>query len=78
MDYKVLELEQSLKSLESKIISANVYLGIDGIIEEKVTAQRVKEWFEDIVHGEVKRYELPRIGALNFVMDKALGRGVTR
>ncbi|QZY57523.1 hypothetical protein K7H06_13205 [Crassaminicella profunda] len=48
------------------------------IIEEKVTAQRVKEWFKDIVHGEVKRYELPNIGALNFVMDKALGGGVTR
>lgn len=48
------------------------------IIEEKVTAQHVKEWFKDIVHGEVKRYELPKIGALNFVMDKALGGGVTR
>ncbi|WP_432404397.1 AtuA-related protein [Wukongibacter sp. M2B1] len=48
------------------------------IIEEKVTAQRVKEWFKDIVQGEVKRYELPKIGALNFVMDKALGGGVTR
>lgn len=48
------------------------------LIEEKVTAERVKEWFKDIVQGEVKRYELPKLGALNFVMDKALGGGVTR
>ncbi|AOT69374.1 hypothetical protein [Geosporobacter ferrireducens] len=48
------------------------------LIEEKVTAARVKEWFKDIVQGEVKRYELPKLGALNFVMDKALGGGVTR
>ena len=33
-----------------------------------VTADRVKEHFAGIVLGDVKRYELPRIGALNFVM----------
>ena len=43
-----------------------------------VTAERVKEWFKEIVHGEVKRYELPKLGALNFVMERALGGGVTR
>ncbi len=47
-------------------------------IEKYVTAEKVKEWFKDIVRGEVKRYELPGIGALNFVMYKALGGGVTR
>jgi hypothetical protein len=45
---------------------------------EYVTAERVKEWFKEIVHGEVKRYELPKLGALNFVMERALGGGVTR
>ncbi|QGU94077.1 hypothetical protein GOM49_02030 [Clostridium bovifaecis] len=48
------------------------------LLQEKVTPERVKEWFKDIVMGEVKRYELPSLGALNFVMDKALGGGVTR
>ncbi|KOA18861.1 hypothetical protein CLHOM_26010 [Clostridium homopropionicum DSM 5847] len=48
------------------------------LLLEKVTPERVKEWFKDIVMGEVKRYELPNLGALNFVMDKALGGGVTR
>ena len=48
------------------------------LIREKVTAEKVKEYFKDIVHGEVVRYELPNLGALNFVMDEALGGGVTR
>ena len=48
------------------------------LIEEKVSTERVKEWFKDIVHGEVIRYELPNLGALNFVMYDALGGGVTK
>ncbi|MBB6215019.1 hypothetical protein HNQ80_001108 [Anaerosolibacter carboniphilus] len=48
------------------------------LIKEKVTPERVKEWFKDIIQGEVERYELPKLGALNFVLDKALGGGVTR
>lgn len=48
------------------------------LIRNKVTAERVKDWFSDIVFGEVVRYELPAIGALNFVMYQALGGGVTR
>ncbi|MBS4535908.1 hypothetical protein GOQ29_09810 [Clostridium sp. D2Q-14] len=47
-------------------------------IKENVTVEKVKAWFKDIVDGEVVRYELPNIGALNFVMDGALGGGVTR
>jgi len=43
-----------------------------------VTAARVGAHFVGVVRGEVKRYELPRIGALNFVMDHTLGGGVTR
>ena len=48
------------------------------IIKDQVTPQRVKEWFKEIVHGEVKRYEIPSLGALNFVLDNALGGGVTK
>ncbi len=47
-------------------------------LKEKVTSEKVKEWFKDIVEGEVIRYELPSLGALNFVMHDALGGGVTR
>lgn len=48
------------------------------LLKEKVTPEVVKDWFKDIVKGEVKRYELPQLGALNFVMYDALGGGVTR
>lgn len=48
------------------------------ILKEKVTAEVVKDYFKDICHGEVKRYEIDSIGALNFVLDKTLGGGVTR
>lgn len=47
-------------------------------VKEKITDESVKEHFKDIVKGEVVRYELPQLGALNFVMYDALGGGVTR
>ncbi|MCB2362425.1 hypothetical protein [Clostridium estertheticum] len=60
-------------------ISLIVYKAEDyQIIKEKVTSEKVKEWFKDIVHGEVIRYELPKLKAFNFVMYNALGGGVTR
>lgn len=48
------------------------------LIREKVTEDRVKDFFQEIVHGKVTRYELPGLAALNFVMEDALGGGVTR
>ena len=45
---------------------------------KQVTATRVKEHFKGIVTGEVTRYELPTLAALNFVLAGALGGGVTR
>ena len=44
----------------------------------QVTAERVRAHFAGIVQGELVRYELPNIAALNFVMSRALGGGVTR
>jgi hypothetical protein len=43
-----------------------------------LTAERVKSHFAGVVEGDVVRYELPRINALNFVMSQTLGGGVTR
>jgi hypothetical protein len=48
------------------------------LLEKYVTVERVKQHFSGIVHGEVRRYRLPSLGALNFVLEKALGGGVTR
>lgn len=47
-------------------------------LRRHVTAERVREHFQGIVRGEVRRYELPRVKALNFVMQRALAGGVTR
>jgi len=44
----------------------------------QVTSGRVKALFAGVVEGEVVRYELPNLSALNFVMSGALGGGVTR
>ena len=43
----------------------------------EVTAERVKAFFGLLVKGKVERYELPNIGALNFVMHEALDGGGT-
>ena len=47
-------------------------------LKNAVTAEKVKAFFSYIVTGDVVRYELPNIGALNFIMYGALGGGVTR
>jgi hypothetical protein len=48
------------------------------LLKEQVTAERVKKHFVGVVEGDVVRYELPNIAALNFVMSNTLGGGVTR
>lgn len=47
-------------------------------LKEVLTAGKVKAYFSEICKGEVTRYELDGICALNFVLDKTLGGGVTR
>ena len=48
------------------------------LLAQYLTAARVKQLFAGVVQGEVVRHELPGLGALNFVMYRALGGGVTR
>ena len=48
------------------------------ILREHLTVERVMEAFAHIARGPVRRYELPRLRALNFVIERALGGGVTR
>jgi hypothetical protein len=48
------------------------------LLERNLTANRVKAHFAGVVQGEVVRYALPHLGALNFVLRHALGGGVTR
>jgi hypothetical protein len=48
------------------------------LIERVLTTERVRAHFEGIVCGLVQRYTLPHLGAVQFVMNDALGGGVTR
>ncbi len=47
------------------------------LLLREVTAARVKNHFGPLVLGPVTRYELPNLGALNFVMEQALDGGGT-
>ncbi|MGH9875588.1 MAG: AtuA-related protein [Pyrinomonadaceae bacterium] len=47
------------------------------ILVREVTSERVKEHFKGICKGEVERFELPNLGALNFLLHESLGGGGT-
>lgn len=47
------------------------------LLVREVTATRVKTHFEGICKGEVERFELPNLGALNFLLHESLGGGGT-
>ena len=47
-------------------------------LERHLGSELVKGYFIDICLGKVVRYELPRIGALNFMLHEALGGGGSR
>jgi hypothetical protein len=49
-----------------------------GILREQLTEARVLAAFRHLTPGPVRRYELPRLRALNFVIENVLGGGVTR
>jgi hypothetical protein len=47
------------------------------LLLREVTTEKVKLHFGSLVQGAVTRYELPNLGAINFVMDGALDGGGT-
>jgi hypothetical protein len=47
------------------------------VLVREVTASRVKDHFTGICKGEVERFELPNLGALNFLLHESLGGGGT-
>jgi hypothetical protein len=48
-----------------------------GLLERELTRERVAEHFRGVIEGDVVRYELPNLGALNFLLHGALGGGGT-
>ena len=47
-------------------------------LQEQLTAQRFKDFYAGVVKGDVQRYEIAGLAALNFVAHGALGGGVSR
>ena len=47
------------------------------VLVREVTAARVREHFRGICKGGVERFELPNLGALNFLLHESLGGGGT-
>ena len=47
------------------------------LIVREVTSERVKEHFGQMVKGDVERFELPNLNALNFLLHESLGGGGT-
>lgn len=47
------------------------------VLVREVTTDRVKQHFTGICKGEVERFELPNLGALNFLLHESLGGGGT-
>jgi hypothetical protein len=47
------------------------------ILVRQLTADRVKAWFGRLCKGRVERFELPNLGALNFLLHEGLDGGGT-
>ena len=47
------------------------------LIARELTRERVARHFDGMIEGEVERYELPNLDALNFLLHGALGGGGT-
>ena len=47
------------------------------VLVRELTAARVKAWFGRLCEGKVERFELPNLGALNFLLHRALDGGGT-
>ena len=47
------------------------------VLVREVTAERVKQHFDGICNGSVERFELPNLGALNFLLHESLDGGGT-
>jgi hypothetical protein len=63
---------------DTSILSLVAYRREDyPLLREQVTARAVKEHLTGIVFGEIRRFELPHLSALQFVCERALSGGVT-
>jgi hypothetical protein len=63
---------------DTSILSLIAYRAEDyPLLVERVTVDAVARHLRGIVAGEIRRYEMPKLGALQFVCERALNGGVT-
>ena len=63
---------------DTSILSLIAYRAEDfPLLAERVTVDAVRKHLHGIVLGEIRRYELPGLWALQFVCERSLGGGVT-
>ena len=75
---KLREIAQARSGDKGNTVNIGVFAPNKELYErfaEQLTPQKVKEHFAGLVKGEVLRYELPNIHALNFVCKEALDGG---
>ena len=47
-------------------------------VKDQVTEEVVTDYLKDVTEGPITRYELPKLGALNFLVRNALAGGASR
>jgi len=57
-------------------VIAHTTVGYEFLVEE-LTAERVRAYFRGLGPSRVERFELPRLGALNFLLHDCLGGGAS-
>ena len=63
---------------DTSILSLIAYRAEDyPLLVERVTVDAVKTHLQGIVLGQIRRYELPGLWALQFVCERSLNGGVT-
>ena len=63
---------------DTSILSLIAYRAEDyPLLVERITVDAVARHLRGIVAGEIRRYEMPKLGALQFVCERALNGGVT-
>ncbi|BCL84649.1 hypothetical protein ccbrp13_71140 [Ktedonobacteria bacterium brp13] len=75
---KLRAFAQARSGDKGNTVNIGLFAPTDALYEtlvQEVTSEKVKQHFEGLVEGEVQRYLLPNIRALNFVCKEALNGG---
>lgn len=80
MKKKLLEIAHARSGDKGDAVNVGLIARSDDlydIIKTEVTTERVKAHFGPMVKGNVERFELPNLNALNFMLHESLGGGGT-